>query len=43
MSRWSPQILSVLRIITALLFMQHRLMKIFTFQHPIQKCLIRCR
>ncbi|GGE05844.1 hypothetical protein GCM10011529_10290 [Polymorphobacter glacialis] len=28
---WSPRILSVLRIVTALLFLQHGLMKIFQF------------
>ena len=31
---WSPQILSVLRIMIALLFMEHRLMKLFHFPAP---------
>jgi len=32
---WSPRILSVLRIVTALLFLQHGLMKSFAFPAPI--------
>ena len=31
---WSPRVLSILRIITALLFMQHGLMKLFHFPAP---------
>jgi putative oxidoreductase len=31
LSKWSPQILSLLRILTALLFMEHGLMKLFHF------------
>ena len=31
LANWSPRILSVLRIVTALLFLQHGLMKIFQF------------
>jgi hypothetical protein len=31
---WSPRVLSVLRIITALLFMEHGLMKLFHFPAP---------
>lgn len=31
---WSPRVLSILRIITALLFMQHGLMKLFEFPGP---------
>ncbi|MCR5875664.1 DoxX family protein [Phenylobacterium sp. J426] len=31
---WAPRVLSVLRIITALLFMQHGLMKLFDFPGP---------
>jgi putative oxidoreductase len=31
---WSPRVLSVLRIIVALLFMEHGLMKIFHFPAP---------
>ncbi len=31
---WAPRALSVLRIVTALLFMQHGLMKIFHFPAP---------
>ena len=31
---WAPRVLSVLRIVTALLFMQHGLMKIFSFPAP---------
>lgn len=31
---WSPRVLSLLRIMTALLFMQHGLMKLFAFPGP---------
>ena len=31
---WAPRVLSLLRIITALLFMQHGLMKLFDFPAP---------
>ena len=31
---WSPQVLSILRIVTALLFMEHGLMKLFHFPAP---------
>ena len=31
---WAPRVLSVLRIISALLFMQHGLMKLFDFPGP---------
>src|SRR3954464_8650637 len=31
---WSPRVLSVLRIVAALLFMEHGLMKIFHFPAP---------
>lgn len=31
---WSPRVLSLLRIITALLFMEHGLMKLFAFPGP---------
>jgi putative oxidoreductase len=34
LNAWSPQILSVLRIITALLFMEHGLMKLIHFPVP---------
>ena len=31
LTAWSPRMLSILRIMTALLFMQHGLMKLFQF------------
>jgi len=31
---WSPRVLSILRIVTALLFMEHGLMKLFHFPAP---------
>lgn len=31
---WAPRVLSILRIITSLLFMQHGLMKLFDFPAP---------
>ena len=31
---WSPRVLSILRIVTALLFMEHGLMKLFHFPGP---------
>ena len=31
---WSPRVLSLLRIVTALVFMQHGLMKLFAFPGP---------
>jgi putative oxidoreductase len=34
LTAWSPRVLSVLRIIAALLFMEHGLMKIFHFPGP---------
>ncbi len=38
LSRWAPQLLSVLRIMTALLFLEHATMKLFDFppsnMHP---------
>lgn len=34
LARWSPQALALLRIIAALLFMEHGLMKLFDFPAP---------
>lgn len=34
LSLWAPRVLSILRLITALLFMQHGLMKLFDFPGP---------
>jgi putative oxidoreductase len=34
LATWSPRVLSLLRIITALLFMEHGLMKLFDFPAP---------
>ena len=34
LSAWSPRVLSILRIMTALLFMEHGLMKLFHFPAP---------
>ena len=34
LSRWQPQLLAVLRIVTALLFLEHGMMKIFHFPAP---------
>ncbi|MDP3855728.1 DoxX family protein [Phenylobacterium sp.] len=34
LSLWTPRVLSILRLITALLFMQHGLMKLFDFPGP---------
>ncbi|MES2894646.1 MAG: DoxX family protein [Pseudomonadota bacterium] len=34
LSIWAPRVLSILRILTALLFMQHGLMKLFDFPAP---------
>ena len=34
LAAWSPRVLSVLRIITALLFLEHGLMKLFHFPAP---------
>jgi putative oxidoreductase len=34
LSAWAPRVLSVLRIIAALLFMEHGLMKLFDFPGP---------
>ena len=34
LSRWSPQALGLLRIVTALLFMEHGLMKLLDFPAP---------
>lgn len=34
MSKWSPQLLSILRIIVAFLFMEHGTMKLFSFPGP---------
>lgn len=34
LSRWQPQLLAVLRIITALLFLEHGMMKLFHFPAP---------
>ncbi len=34
LTAWSPRVLSVLRIITALLFLEHGLMKLFHFPAP---------
>jgi putative oxidoreductase len=36
LNAWSPQALAVLRIMTALLFMQHGTMKLFGFPEPMQ-------
>ena len=34
LARWEPQLLALLRIVTALLFMEHRIMKLFHFPAP---------
>ena len=34
LSRWQPQLLAVLRMVTALLFLEHGMMKIFHFPAP---------
>ena len=34
LSRWQPQLLAVLRIVTALLFLEHGTMKLFHFPAP---------
>lgn len=34
METWSPHVLSILRIVTALLFLQHGLSKVFSFPVP---------
>lgn len=34
LATWSPRVLSLLRVMTALLFMQHGLMKLFAFPGP---------
>jgi putative oxidoreductase len=34
LSRWEPQLLAVLRIVTALLFLEHGMMKLFHFPAP---------
>jgi putative oxidoreductase len=34
LTAWSPRVLSILRIVTALLFMEHGLMKLFHFPAP---------
>lgn len=34
LATWAPRVLSLLRIITALLFMEHGLMKLFAFPGP---------
>lgn len=34
LSRWQPQLLAVLRIVTALLFLEHATMKFFAFPAP---------
>ena len=34
LATWAPRVLSILRIITALLFMEHGLMKLFDFPAP---------
>jgi putative oxidoreductase len=34
LSRWQPQLLAVLRIVTALLFLEHGMMKLFHFPAP---------
>jgi len=34
LATWSPRVLSLLRVITALLFMEHGLMKLFDFPGP---------
>jgi putative oxidoreductase len=34
LSRWQPQLLGVLRIVAALLFMEHGMMKLFHFPAP---------
>jgi putative oxidoreductase len=36
LATWAPRVLSLLRIITALLFMEHGLMKLFDFPAPQQ-------
>ncbi|HRK19197.1 MAG TPA: DoxX family protein [Hyphomicrobiaceae bacterium] len=37
LSAWQPRLLSVLRIISGLLFMQHGLMKLFSFPGPFMR------
>lgn len=37
MSNWAPRLLSVLRIMSGLLFMQHGLMKLFSFPGPFMR------
>ena len=34
LSRWQPQLLAILRIVTALLFLEHATMKFFAFPAP---------
>ena len=34
LSLWAPRVLSILRLVTALLFLQHGLMKLFDFPGP---------
>ena len=36
LSRWQPQLLAVLRIVTALLFIEHGTVKLFAFPVPFQ-------
>lgn len=37
MNAWQPQVLSLLRIVSGLLFMQHGLMKLFSFPGPFMR------
>lgn len=37
LSAWQPRLLSVLRIVAGLLFMQHGLMKLFSFPGPFMR------
>jgi putative oxidoreductase len=36
LSRWQPQLLAVLRIVTALLFIEHGTVKLFSFPTPFE-------
>ena len=35
LSAWAPRVLSLLRIVTALLFIEHGLMKLISFPGPV--------
>lgn len=40
LSAWQPRLLSVLRIVAALLFLQHGLVKIFSFPGPFMRTVV---